>query len=81
MEHLQLFAALKGVPANEIDNTCLQTIASVGLTEKIEQYSCTLSGGQKRKLSIGIAMIGDAAVVYLDEPTSGMDPFSRRSTW
>lgn len=43
--------------------------------------SAALSGGMKRKLSVGIALIGGSKVVVLDEPTSGMDPFSRRSTW
>ena len=39
----------------------------------------TLSGGQRRKLSVAIAFLGSPAVVFLDEPTSGMDPYSRRS--
>ena len=41
----------------------------------------TLSGGQKRKLSVGIALIGDTKVVILDEPTSGMDTTTRRRFW
>lgn len=40
-----------------------------------------LSGGQRRKLSVAIAFLGAPAVVFLDEPTSGMDPYSRRLTW
>ena len=41
----------------------------------------TLSGGQKRKLSVGIAMIGNSKLIILDEPTSGMDTSSRRRLW
>ena len=43
--------------------------------------SASLSGGMKRKLCVAIALIGNSKVVILDEPTSGMDPYSRRSTW
>lgn len=56
-------------------------LREVGLVEKANAKASTLSGGQKRKLSVGIALIGNSKVVVLDEPTSGMDPYSRRSTW
>lgn len=51
------------------------------LENKRHAQSQTLSGGMKRKLSVGIALIGGSKVVLLDEPTSGMDPGARRSTW
>jgi len=80
-EHLSMFAAFKGCPSNRIKEEVEKMIQSVGLTEKRNVYSKFLSGGQKRKLSVGIAFIGDSRVVFLDEPTSGMDPYSRRFTW
>jgi ABC-type multidrug transport system ATPase subunit len=142
-EHLTLFAAFKGVPAREIPSEVESMIREVGLTEKRKVASKNLSGGMKRKLSVGIAFIGGCVhwvvgvlgvrvcvcvvydwkkgggggvsghdldwdgfyrigidsdffffahthshttphrskTVFLDEPTSGMDPFSRRYTW
>jgi len=80
-EHLELFAALKGVAPDDIDAEVSKLIIEVGLTEKAHNYSSTLSGGMKRKLSVAIALIGGSKIVFLDEPTSGMDPWSRRSTW
>ena len=59
----------------------LKKIGQVGLTEKTHAKAGSLSGGMKRKLSLAIALIGDTGAVFLDEPTSGMDPYSRRSTW
>jgi ABC-type multidrug transport system ATPase subunit len=52
--------------------TCLQLAVEVGLGDKLTSASCTLSGGQKRKLSVAIALIGGSSVVILDEPTSGI---------
>eukprot|EP01138_Halocafeteria_seosinensis_P007062 gb/GECG01007221.1/.p1 GENE.gb/GECG01007221.1/~~gb/GECG01007221.1/.p1 ORF type:complete len:1912 (+),score=224.19 gb/GECG01007221.1/:1-5736(+) len=80
-EHLKLFAGLKEVPRAEVDAAVGDIIKEVGLTEKVRVKSKQLSGGQKRKLSVAIALIGNSKVVMLDEPTSGMDPYSRRSTW
>lgn len=49
-----------------------------GLADKLESQAGDLSGGQRRKLSVAIAFLGAPALVILDEPTSGMDPYSRR---
>ena len=51
------------------------------LEKKSDNYSSELSGGMKRKLSIGIAFIGNSSTVILDEPTAGVDPYSRRAIW
>jgi ABC-type Na+ transport system ATPase subunit NatA len=80
-ENLEFFAALRGVPATARDAQVLKKIGQVGLTEKTHAKAGSLSGGMKRKLSLAIALIGDTGAVFLDEPTSGMDPYSRRSTW
>ena len=80
-EHLQLYAGVKGVPRAELQQAVDDMIQQVGLTEKRHVASAALSGGMQRKLSVGIALIGDSRIVFLDEPTSGMDPYSRRATW
>ena len=53
-------------------------IIGIGLDGKLDTPAGDLSGGQRRKLSVAIAFLGSPAVVFLDEPTSGMDPYSRR---
>eukprot|EP01083_Nonionella_stella_P305332 1064750_1 len=80
-EHLYLFANLKNIDKDRIENEIDVLLHEVGLAEKKKSYASTLSGGQKRKLSLAIAFIGDPKVIFLDEPTSGMDPVSRRYTW
>jgi ABC-2 type transport system ATP-binding protein len=56
-------------------------IALVGLEEKRDARIKTLSGGQQRRLDLGVALIGDPELVFLDEPTTGFDPAARRSAW
>ncbi|KAF1333137.1 Atp-binding protein, partial [Globisporangium splendens] len=80
-EHLRLFGTMKNVAPHRLQQDVDNIIEDVGLTETRHVKSKELSGGQKRKLSVAIAFIGDSKLVFLDEPTSGMDPYSRRFTW
>ncbi|BFZ21348.1 hypothetical protein BsWGS_24386 [Bradybaena similaris] len=80
-EHLEMFANIKGVPSPLINATVEQALVDVDLKSQSETFARNLSGGQKRKLSVAIALIGDPKLIFLDEPTAGMDPFSRRHLW
>jgi ABC-2 type transport system ATP-binding protein len=58
-----------------------ETIALVGLDEKADARAGQLSGGQKRRLDLALALVGDPELVFLDEPTTGFDPAARRTAW
>jgi ABC-2 type transport system ATP-binding protein len=57
------------------------TIAQVGLTDQRDQRAARLSGGQRRRLDVALALIGDPELLFLDEPTTGFDPQARREAW
>jgi ATP-binding cassette subfamily A (ABC1) protein 5 len=80
-EHLEFFAAVKGIPPNLREFEVMKTLRDIDLVDKANASAKHLSGGQKRKLSIGIAVIGDPKIIILDEPTAGVDPYSRRHMW
>ncbi|XP_074040228.1 cholesterol transporter ABCA5 [Leptinotarsa decemlineata] len=80
-EHLEFFAAVKGIHPSAIELEVMKTLRDIDLTDKANASAKHLSGGQKRKLSIGIAVIGDPKIIILDEPTAGVDPYSRRHMW
>ena len=81
-EHLTLFARIKGVKEAQLRPYVQAMIDRLGLQEGIEDRPCKgYSGGNKRKLSVGLALIGNPPIVFLDEPSTGMDPASRRLMW
>ncbi len=75
-ESLELYAGYYSAP-RPVD----EVIELVGLGEKAEARTGKLSGGQKRRLDVGIALIGDPDLLFLDEPTTGFDPSARRQAW
>ena len=58
-----------------------ETIALVGLEGKEDQRAGQLSGGQRRRLDLALALVGDPELIFLDEPTTGFDPAARRAAW
>eukprot|EP00040_Diaphanoeca_grandis_P036202 m.230022 g.230022 ORF g.230022 m.230022 type:complete len:1672 (+) comp33570_c0_seq1:40-5055(+) len=80
-EHLRLYGRIKGVSNAALDVAVNRSVTEMHMETQRHVASKSLSGGQQRKLSVAIALIGDPSVVCLDEPTSGMDPYSRRQLW
>ncbi|KAJ8686324.1 hypothetical protein QAD02_022118 [Eretmocerus hayati] len=80
-DHLKLFARLRGIPEHEVDSEVQKWIDRINLNVCASQPSETYSGGNKRRLNIAMALIGNPNLVLLDEPTTGVDPAARRSLW
>jgi ATP-binding cassette subfamily A (ABC1) protein 3 len=80
-EHLAFYASIRGTPSSSVPDTVEAMLASVGLRPFSDRMASKLSGGNKRKLSLAMALIGNPQVVLLDEPSSGMDPVAKRNMW
>ena len=78
-EHLEYMCKINGSQLNQQEIN--ELITKIDLDQKREVLCKTLSGGQKRKLCIALALIGNSKIILLDEPTSGMDIMSRRQLW
>jgi ABC-2 type transport system ATP-binding protein len=75
-ESLRVFAGYYSAPRDPDE-----VIGIVGLAEKADARVRTLSGGQQRRLDLGLALVGDPELIFLDEPTTGFDPGARRAAW
>uniref|UniRef100_A0A8C2KS41 P-type phospholipid transporter n=1 Tax=Cyprinus carpio TaxID=7962 RepID=A0A8C2KS41_CYPCA len=80
-EHLEFYARLRGVPEKEVSMVAEWGVQKLGLVKYSEKSAGTYSGGNKRKLSTAIALIGCPPLVFLGEPTTGMDPKAPRFLW
>nr|XP_045230439.1 ABC-type organic anion transporter ABCA8 isoform X3 [Macaca fascicularis] len=80
-ENLRLFAKIKGILPQEVDKEIQRVLLELEMKNIQDVLAQNLSGGQKRKLTFGIAILGDPQIFLLDEPTAGLDPFSRHQVW
>ncbi|KAM9329474.1 ATP-binding cassette sub-family A member 10-like [Gastrophryne carolinensis] len=80
-ENLKVFAQIKGIPSCRVEHEIKKVTSCLQLTDIQNREAETLSAGQRRMLTLGIALLGDPKVLLLDEPTVGLDPFSRHQVW
>jgi len=80
-EHLWFYARIKGIPSHLHNDIVEKAIVELNLADHREKPAGTLSGGNKRKLSVAMATLGNPPIILLDEPSAGMDPEARRFMW
>lgn len=81
IENLRLFAGLYSVPASVLSQRIRWTLEMAGLSGRESALTATLAGGWKQRLALGCAVLHRPPILFLDEPTSGVDPISRRQFW
>lgn len=80
-ETLKVYCLLRGIPPERIRYVTMKLARHLNFVKHLPKLSSQYSGGNKRKLSTAIALLGKPSVVYLDEPTTGMDPGAKRRLW
>ncbi|XP_065074349.1 phospholipid-transporting ATPase ABCA3-like [Ochlerotatus camptorhynchus] len=80
-ETLKIFGLLRGVPNSCIKPISVKLANDLNFSKHLDKQIKTYSGGNKRKLSTALALIGNPLIIYLDEPTTGMDPGAKRNFW
>ena len=80
-EHLEMFSIFKGVPKDKVNEEVSKVLHDFQIEDIQNMLAGNLSAGQRRTLSIAISLIGGSEVIFLDEPSSGMDITSRRNLW
>jgi ATP-binding cassette subfamily A (ABC1) protein 3 len=80
-EHVLLYAKIRGYEGADLETVVKSKLRELDLVRYKNARAGSLSGGNKRKLSVAMALVGEPELVFLDEPSCGMDPFARRSMW
>jgi ABC-2 type transport system ATP-binding protein len=80
-EHLRLQSALHGLPRRERERRANELLERVGLMRAADRKIQTYSGGMKRRLDLALALVHSPRILFLDEPTTGLDPQSRSALW
>ncbi len=80
-ETLNIFAMIRGIPRSQIEEASQKLADKLNFSQHLDKPVKSYSGGTKRKLSTALALIGDPQVIFLDEPTTGMDPGAKRQLW
>ncbi len=80
-ENLQLMADLKRLGAGEAKRVVADLLERFDLAESAQKLAATYSGGMRRKLDLAMTLVGKPTIIFLDEPTTGLDPRSRRTMW
>lgn len=80
-QHLRIYACLKGMKGLEVDQIIQYLLKALQLEEYTQRAADKLSEGNKRKLCVAICLIGAPKFVFLDEPSTGMDPIARKHLW
>jgi ABC-type multidrug transport system ATPase subunit len=80
-ENMRLVGLFKGISVNVIDREIDVVLQKINLLNEKKNFVKNLSGGMKRRISIGLALLGNSEVIILDEPTTGLDPVNRKAIW